>query len=60
MEMATMMAHIVNIGHLIVMSHNLVLRLGVDTHHARVTIGDLLAIRVFRENGLHILTICCS
>ncbi len=26
-----------------------VLRLGVNAHHARVTVGNLLAIRVFRE-----------
>jgi hypothetical protein len=38
-----------------VRSHHLVLRLGVDAHHARVTVGDLLAIRVFGENGFHIL-----
>jgi hypothetical protein len=29
----------------------LLLRLGVDAHHARVTVGDLLAIRVFRGKG---------
>jgi len=41
-------------------SHHLVLRLGVDTHHARLAIGDSLAIRVFVEKGLHILNIHCS
>ena len=30
-----------------VRSHHLVLRLGVDAHHARVAVGDSLAIRVF-------------
>ena len=39
---------------------SLVLRLGVGVHHARVTVGDLLAIRVFVEKGLHILNIRCS
>ena len=37
-----------------VRSHHVVLRLGVDAHHARVTVGDLLAIRVFVEKDLHI------
>jgi hypothetical protein len=44
----------------IVRSHHLVLRLGMDAHHARVAVGDSLAIRVFVEKGLHILNICCS
>jgi len=39
---------------------HLVLRLGVDGHHARVAVSDSLAIRVFVENGLHILNIRCS
>ena len=43
-----------------VRSHHLVLRLGVDAHHARVAIGDSLVIRVFIEKGLHILNIRCS
>jgi hypothetical protein len=43
-----------------VRSHHLVLRLGVDAHHARVAVDDLLAIRVFVEKGLHILNIRCS
>ena len=30
-----------------------VLRLGVDAHHAQVVVGDLLAIRVFREGFLY-------
>ena len=34
-----------------VRSHHLVLRLGVDAHHARVAIGDSLVIRVFMEKG---------
>ena len=33
---------------------------GVDVHHARVVVGDSLAIRVFVEKGLHILNIRCS
>ena len=33
---------------------------GVDAHHARVAVGDSLAIRVFLEKGLHILNIRCS
>ena len=37
-----------------VRSHHLVLRLGVDAHHARVAVGDSLAVRVFVEKGLHI------
>jgi hypothetical protein len=37
-----------------VRSHHLVLRLGVDVHHAQVAFGDSLAIRVFVEKGLHI------
>ncbi len=37
-----------------VRSHHLVLRLGVDVHHARVVVGDSLAIMVFVEKGLHI------
>ena len=32
-----------------VRSHHLVLRLGVDAHHARVVVGNSLAIRVFVE-----------
>jgi hypothetical protein len=32
----------------------------VDAHHARVAVGDLFAIRVFVEKGLHILNIRCS
>ncbi len=43
-----------------VRSHHLVLRLGVDVHHARVAVGDSLAIRVFVEKDLHILNICSS
>ena len=43
-----------------VRSHHLVLRLGVDAHHARVAVGDSLAVRVFVEKGLHILNIRCS
>ena len=38
----------------------LVLRLGVDAHHARVAVGDSLAIIVFVEKGLQILNIRCS
>jgi hypothetical protein len=38
----------------------LVLRLGVDAHHARVAVGDSLAISVFVKKGLHILNIHCS
>ncbi len=38
----------------------LLLRLGVDAHHAQVTIGDKLAIRVFREKGLRVLNVHCS
>jgi len=45
---------------LIVRSHHLVLRLGVDAHHARVAVGDSSVIRVFVEKGLHILNIRCS
>ena len=37
-----------------VRSHHLVLRLGVDAHHARVAVGDSLVVRVFVEKGLHI------
>ncbi len=37
----------------------LLLRLGVDAHHARVTVGSDLAIRVSGEKGLHIINICC-
>ena len=33
---------------------------GVDAHHARVAVGDSLAIRVFVEKSLHILNIRCS
>jgi hypothetical protein len=44
----------------VVRSHHLVLRLGVDTHHAQVAVGHSLAIRVFVEKGLHILNIRCS
>ncbi len=36
-----------------VRSNHLVLRLGVDAHHARVVVGNSLAIGVFREKGLH-------
>jgi hypothetical protein len=43
-----------------VRSHHLVLRLGVDAHHARVAVGDSLVIRVFVEKGLHILNIRCN
>ena len=43
-----------------VRSHHLVLRLGVDVHHARVAVGESLMIRVFMEKGLHILNIHCS
>ncbi len=45
----------------VVRSHHLVLRPGVDVHHARVAVGDSLAIRVFVEKGLHIFThpVCC-
>jgi len=38
----------------------MLLRLGVDAHHARVAVGNSLAIRVFVEKGLHILNIPCS
>jgi hypothetical protein len=37
-----------------VRSHHLVLRLGVDAHHAQVAVGDSLAVRISVENGLHI------
>jgi len=43
-----------------VRSRHLVLRLGVDAHHARVAVGDSLAISVFVKKGLHILNIHCS
>jgi hypothetical protein len=43
-----------------VRSHHLVLRLGANTHHARVATGDSFAKRVFVEKGLHIFNICCS
>ena len=43
-----------------VRSHLLVLRLSVDVHHAQVTVGDLLVIRVFVENNMHVLNIRCS
>jgi hypothetical protein len=38
----------------------LLLRLGVDMHHVQVTVDNKLVIRVFKEMGLHILSICCS
>ncbi len=38
----------------------LLLRLGVDVHHARVAVGNYLEIRVFREKGLHVINILCS
>ena len=41
-------------------SHQLLLRLGVDTHHTRVAIGNKLVIKVLGEKGLHILNIHCS
>ena len=43
-----------------VKSHHLVLRLGVDAHHAQVAIGYSLVIRVFVKKGLHILNIHSS
>ena len=44
----------------VVRSHHLVFRLGVDAHHARVAVGDSLAMRAFVEKGLHILNIYFS
>jgi len=43
-----------------VRSHHLVLRLGVDMHHTRVTVGNSLTMKVFVEKGLHILNICLA
>ena len=43
-----------------VRSHHLVLRLSVDAHHARMPVGNSLAIRVFWEKSLHMINICCS
>jgi len=51
----------VSLNHdVIVRSHHLVLRLDVEVHHAQVTVGNSLAIRVFVEKGLHIKNIRCS
>ena len=43
-----------------VRSLHLVLRLGVDAHHAQVAIGNLFAIRVLGEKGLRVLNIPSS
>jgi len=43
----------VSTAHFCVRSHHLVLRLGVDVHHARMAVGDSLAVMVFVEKGLH-------